>query len=64
MIVQITPRPGRMVLHPVTRRTLVGPEVVEYSAYWQRRVADGDVDVAEIPEEIPSVHKTKTPKKD
>ncbi len=64
MIVRITPRPGRLVLHPVTRRRLEGPEVVEFTAYWQRRVADGDVDVAEIPAELPAEPKLKNPKKD
>jgi len=40
---QVVPVPGRRVFHPGTGQPLTKPEQVLASAYWFRRLADGDV---------------------
>ncbi len=51
MLAKVTPKEGRTVKHPASRRALLEKgERVELSTYWRRRERDGDVTI-EIPKE-------------
>ena len=60
--IRIKPAPGKVIVHPITRvRVSADGETVAESAYWLRRIADGDVslDVAPAPTARKAAGKTK-----
>jgi hypothetical protein len=60
--IRIKPAPGKVIVHPITRvRVPAEGETVTESAYWLRRIADGDVivDVAPVPSARKAASKTK-----
>jgi Protein of unknown function (DUF2635) len=59
---RIKPAPGKVIVHPITRmRVPAEGETVPESAYWLRRIADGDVIVGTPP--APSSRKAASKQK-
>jgi hypothetical protein len=54
--IRIKPAPGKVIVHPITRmRVPADGQTVAESAYWLRRINDGDV-IVDVPP-APSVRK-------
>jgi hypothetical protein len=60
--IRIKPAPGKVIVHPITRtRVPADGQTVAESAYWLRRINDGDV-IVDVPPAPPVRKAASQPK--